>query len=134
MNEKKTIISVKWEYGYRKSYDERIEVRKDFELELSGETTLRDIENFYENLENVFKSYKKEHKKVFTNGVWYRMEIDVLKLYDDRESAYDRWVSQYYTDQDGEGIFLEPDTKYTDASRTIYLTKNIFKDLASYVV
>lgn len=133
MNENKTIISIKATFKYRRNANERIDVIKENALELSGETQLRHIEGFYDTVESIFKEYINFHKPTTDCGITYMIELDVLKMYDNGENHYDRWEA-YETNQDGEGLFFEPDTKYTDGARTMYITKNVRKDLASYVI
>ena len=108
---------------------ERIERGKEWTLWLNANTTLTDVEDFYKVSESIFKDCIKAHKK----STDYQMQIMQSVIFDDSTSKTDRWVSDSWYSQDGEGIHLLPDTRYTNESRDIYLTKNVRKDLASYL-
>lgn len=114
INEKKGITYIKRE--------------KIWTLWLTAETKLKDIEDFYDVAEGIFKDCISAHKKFLT----YEVEVYRLTEYDDGSKGFDRWVSAPCSGQDGEGLYFCADTKYTDGTRDIYLQKkSVRKDLAS---
>lgn len=69
----------------------------------------------------------------------FHMELEVIEAeYKNQEDpeknliqeSFDHWVSVPTHDQDSEGIYLKPDTRYTNECRDMYLTKDTLKDLA----
>lgn len=123
---------------------------KNFELRLKvdeirrRETTERtykaeintDFSEIVEFLEDIKKIWKKGTAAIKAG---FYMELEVIEAVyqnwgepekDLMQQSYNRWVSVPTHEQDGEGIYLRPDTRYTDECRDMYLTKDTLKDLA----
>ena len=128
-NVKERVVSIEATVWERKGI-ERVERSREWSIWLNGKETLRDIEEFYEVAESIIKWCIKAPRK----NTPYQVVVSQSVYYDDSTSGCDRWVSVPWYEQDDEGIYLKPDERYTDASRDMYLTKNIRKDLASYMV
>lgn len=128
-NVEKQVISIEATIWERKGI-ERVERGKEWDLWLNGKTTLQDIEDFYEVAEDIFKWCIKAQK----NGITYQLQLHHCVYYDDSTSRCDSWVSVPWYDQDGENIFLRANERNEDPQRDLYLTKNIRKDIASYVI
>lgn len=121
-----TRISIESRIAETKNFT-RITREKEWALTLNGETTLGSIEDFYEVLESIYKSCMKAHSKSLS----YVVEVCRQTEYDDGTRHFDRWLSAPCGAQDGIGLYFNPDTRYTDVSRDIYLQKkSLRKDLA----
>lgn len=114
-------------------YGETIERTYKAEINLTDDTTFSEIIDFLEGI-----------KKVWGNGMvaikaGFCMELEVIEAVyknygapekDLIQESFNRWVSVPTPNQDNNGIYLKPDTRYTDKCRYMYLSKDTLKDLA----
>lgn len=127
-----------------KSFELRLKVdeirrRETTERTYKAEINLTDSTDFSEIIE-----FMGDIKKVWKKGMaaikaGFYMELEVTEaVYENWlepeknlvQKSYNRWVSVPTHEQDNEGIYLRPDTRYTDECRDMYLTKDTLKDLA----
>lgn len=103
------------------------------ELILTDDTNFSDIVKFIEDIKKIWK----KGMAAIKSGYWMELEV-IESTYDnwlDTEKelvtkTFNRWVSIPVDEQDGEGIYLRADTRYSDDEyRDMYLTKDILKDL-----
>lgn len=95
--------------------------KKDIELKAKLETrdfTIRQLAKFLEDL----KVINKQIKTAFKNGDKVEFEI-ISSDYEYKPSLqqlnFDRWIFEGYL-EDETGIYLNPDTRYTDECRDIW--------------
>lgn len=103
------------------------------EINLTDSTDFSKIIEFMEDIKKVWK------KGMAAIKAGFYMELEVTEaVYENWlepeknlvQKSYNRWVSAPTHEQDSEGIYLRPDTRYTDECRGMYLTKDTLKDLA----
>lgn len=103
------------------------------EIRLADNTTFSEIVEFLEDVKKVYK------KGMAAIKAGFRMELEVTEavyenwLEPEKDlilKSFNRWVSVETYEQDNEGIYLRPDTRYTEEHRDMYLTKDTLKDLA----
>ena len=102
------------------------------EIRMEDSTQFSEILDFMDSVKNIWKKGRSAIKR----GSWMELEV-VVSAYDNWlsdkplvQKSFDRWVSVPVEEQDEEGIYLRADTRYTDEHRDMYLSKDIFKDLA----
>ena len=102
------------------------------EVRMEDSTQFSEILDFMDNVKTIWK----KGRKAIERGSWMELEV-VVSAYDNWlsdkplvQKSFDRWVSVPVEEQDEEGIYLRADTRYTDEHRDMYLSKDIFKDLA----
>lgn len=112
---------------------ETIERTYKAEINLTDNTDFSEIVEFLEDIKKIWKKGMAAIKA----GLYMELEVTeaVYQNWEDPEKdliqkSYNRWVSVKTDEQDGDGIYLRPDTRYTDECRDMYLTKNTLKDLA----
>lgn len=103
------------------------------EINLTDGTDFSEIIEFMEDIKKVWK------KSMAAIKAGLYMELEVTEaVYENWlepgknlvQKSYNRWGSVPTHEQDSEGIYLRPDTRYTDECRDMYLTKDTLKDLA----
>jgi hypothetical protein len=102
------------------------------QVAFSPETNMRTLLQFTEKLQEVWKEAMKATKR----GDYMELTISrTVNSWDPQEvartwkqEAFDYWTFEGYN-EDLEGIYLAPDTKYTAAECDLYLTKNILESL-----
>lgn len=112
---------------------EAIERRYEAEIKLTDETSFSEIVEFMEEVKKIWKKGMNAIKA----GLYMELEI-TESTYDNWlspdknliQKSFNRWVSAPTQEQDDEGIYLRPDTRYTDECRDMYLTKDTLKSLA----
>ena len=112
---------------------EAIERTYTAEIKLTDETSFSEIVEFLEDAKKIWKKGMNAIKAGF------HMEMEVTEAAYDNwlnpekrliQKSFNRWVSVPTQEQDGDGIYLRADTRYTDECRDMYLTKDTLKDLA----
>lgn len=102
------------------------------EIKLTDNTDFSEIVEFLEDIKKIWK------KGTAAIKAGFYMELEVIEAVyqnwgepekDLIQKSFNRWVSVPTHEQDGEGIYLRPDTRYTDECRDMYLTKDTLKDL-----
>lgn len=103
------------------------------EINLADSTTFSEIVKF---LDDVKRVYKKGMTAIKTGS---QMELEITEsVYENWlepgkeliQKSFNRWVSIPTHEQDDQGIYLRPDTRYTEEHRDMYLSKDVLKDLA----
>lgn len=103
------------------------------EINLTDDISFSAIVEFLEDIKKIWKKGMAAIKAGFymelevTEAVyenWLEPEKNLI------QKSYNRWVSVPTHEQDGEGIYLRADARYTDECRDMYLTKDTLKDLA----
>ncbi len=115
---------------------ERHESTYQADLSIDGETTLRDIVQFEDDVKKIWRKAVNAAK----GFAYVDMEI-TRALYERGEGLcnltsldFDRWYTRNTSDisieKGEEGIYLIPDTKYTEESKDLFLGHDIMHDLS----
>lgn len=101
------------------------------ELEICDQTSFADIVRFMDGIKFIWKIAMKATRNAF----YFEMEV-IDATYENWNNdkslitkSFDFWSFKGYN-EDMEGIYLQPDTRYTIATRDMYLKEDIIKDLA----
>lgn len=119
-------------------YGKRTEtkVKKVADLTIDDSTEFSSIVRFLDDVKKIWKMCVKP----YGNASEFR-ELEVIEAIYDREednrlhtASFDRWYTRYstdfITDKDEQGVYLVPDEKYTEKNRDMFISKNIFEDIA----
>lgn len=99
--------------------------------QLADDTSFREIVEFIEGVKRIYSEAIKASKR----GAFVKHEV-ISAVYDNWlvkdadlvQKGFDRWYFEGYN-EDTDGIYLLPDTRYTDEQHNLYLTKNVLHDL-----
>ena len=97
-------------------------------LHLENKTTFKDIQAFIRDYKRLFKAAMKASRY----GNYFKLEIS-RSVYGDEDfikKDFDFWGFTGINKNES-GVYLIPDTRYTEGSRDLYLTKNFFDSLGS---
>lgn len=119
-------------------YGKRTEtkVKKVADLTIDDGTEFSSIVRFLDDVKKIWKMCVKP----YGNASEFR-ELEVIEAIYDREdddrlhtASFDRWhtrdANDFITDKDEQGVYLVPDEKYTESGRDMFISKNIFEDIA----
>ena len=112
-------------------------VRKTASLRLDDNTEFSSIIEFLDDVKKIWKMCVKPYG---TASEFRSLEV-CEAVYDREEDdrlhtvSFDRWHTRYgegdfVTDKDEPGVYLVPDEKYTESGRDMFISKNIFQDIA----
>lgn len=115
---------------YEKPFIHTCEIQYEASLDFDNETSFAD---FFDNLDKV-KEMLKIARKAITDRRYFEFVIDewVGDSPDFTTKSFNRWVSVPTYEQGEEGIYFQPDIKYTSPNRDMYIqsAKTMIKDLA----
>lgn len=98
------------------------------------DTSFRDILGFMEDAKRLHRAAMKAIEE--GNAFYWSITESKYKWTGDRleTTASDSWIAADVSRQDTEGVYFNPDTRYTEAHRDMYLEKGaLMKDLAAYL-
>lgn len=103
-------------------------------LKLEDDTDMSDIINFVEGLRMIYDEAIKATKRGDYIDFTVMREVYDLSQWEITHrvkiTSFDVWNFKGYNES-VEGIYLSPDTRYTDANHDLWLTKDILHDLMS---
>lgn len=101
------------------------------ELQICDQTSFADIVRFMDGIKFIWKAAMEATRNEF----YFELEM-IDATYDNWNNnkplitkSFDFWSFKGYN-EDMEGIYLQPDTRYTIENRDIYLKEDVMKDLA----
>ena len=94
-------------------------------LELSVETKFSDIQRFLGDLKDILNV----HKACASNGTYCHVYLSDSIYEQDNETvhskSFDAWKFDGIPSLDDEGLYLSPDTKYTEETRDMYISYDL---------
>lgn len=114
---------------------ERHESTYNADLSIDGETTLRDMVQFEDDVKKIWR------KAVNAAKAFASVEVEITRaLYERGDGVcnltsldFDRWYTRGTSDisieKGEEGIYLVPDTRYTEETKDLFLGQDIMHDL-----
>lgn len=115
---------------------ERHESTYQADLSIDGETTLRDIVQFEDDVKKIWR------KAINAARIFATADVEITRaLYERTDEPYnlvglefDRWYTRNTSDisieKGEEGIYLVPDTEYTPETKDLWLGHDIMHDLS----
>lgn len=114
---------------------ERHESTYQADLSIDGETTLRDMVQFEDDVKKIWR------KAVNAAKAFASADVEITRaLYERGDGVcnltsldFDRWYTRstddISTEKGEEGIYLVPDTRYTEETKDLFLGQDIMHDL-----
>jgi len=108
-----------------------VKVTDSVEINLADDTSFQEIVEFTEGIKRIYSAAMKASKREafvkleITSAVYDNWRTSAAELV---QKDFNRWYFDGYN-EDTEGIYLMPDTRYTEAHRDLYLTQNVLHDL-----
>ena len=103
------------EYSYRNSKSQVL-IKHEANIYFGSGTPFSDISEFLHDVNRILTAYK----ACIKNCIYCKVNLDAYRAPDVNLDCFDAWSFEGIP-EDKEGLYLSPDTRYTDMAHDIYI-------------